>query len=489
MTAHFDVLIIGAGLSGIGAACHVQKNCPGKSYAILEARSAMGGTWDLFRYPGVRSDSDMFTLGYSFRPWREPKAIADGASILRYIRETAETHGVEGRVRYGHKVRSAAWSSADATWTVEVEHEGATEHFTCRFLFTCTGYYDYAGGHAPDFPGRERFQGQVVHPQQWPEGLDYAGKRVTIIGSGATAITLAPAMAATAAHVTMLQRSPTYVVSRPAEDAVANWLRRRLPAGLAYRLVRWRNILMGLFFYNLARKRPERTKERILGWVRGRLGPDYDVATHFTPRYNPWDQRLCLVPDADLFRAIRAGSVSVVTDEIECFTETGIRLRSGAEIAADLIVTATGLRLQLLSGMNVTVDGATVDLSRTLTYKGVMYSGVPNLASAFGYTNASWTLKCDLSSDYVCRLLTHMDRHGYAQCVPVAEATAERKPLLDFTSSYVQRGIAQFPGQSTQAPWKVEQNYLFDLLQIRFRPIDDGVMRFFRAEERMPSAG
>jgi len=478
MTEHFDILIIGAGLSGIGAACHLAKRCPGKSFALLESRGTMGGTWDLFRYPGVRSDSDMFTLGYSFRPWREAKAIADGPSILRYIRETAAEHGIERRIRYHHKVRSAAWSSADAAWTLEVERAGAVERFSCRFLFTCTGYYDYAGGHAPDFAGREAFQGPVIHPQHWPEGLDYAGKRVTIIGSGATAITLAPAMAATAAQVTMLQRSPTYVVSRPAEDPVANWLRRRLPAGLAYRLVRWRNILMGLFFFNLARKRPARAKARILGWVRRQLGPDYDVATHFTPRYNPWDQRLCLVPDADLFRAIRAGRVAVVTDEIERFTPTGIKLKSGAELETDVIVTATGLKLQLLSGMPVTVDGVAVDLGRSLTYKGMMYSGVPNLASAFGYTNASWTLKCDLSSDYVCRLIGYMDRHGYTKCVPVAAAGVERKPLLDFSSSYVRRDIGQFPDQGTAAPWKVRQNYLLDLIDIRFRPIDDGVLEF-----------
>ncbi|HLZ64697.1 MAG TPA: NAD(P)/FAD-dependent oxidoreductase [Aliidongia sp.] len=481
MSTHFDVLIIGAGLSGIGAACHLQRDCPGKTYAILEGRQVMGGTWDLFRYPGVRSDSDMFTLGYVFRPWREAKSIADGASILNYIRETAEAHGIDRKIRYGHRVRSASWSSADAAWTVEVDSGADPLVFTCRFLFTCTGYYDYADGYVPEFPGRARFVGRIVHPQQWPEDLDYAGKRVVVIGSGATAITLVPAMAKTAGHVTMLQRSPTYVVSLPAEDRLANRLRQRLPAGLAYRLIRWRNVLLGMFFYELARRRPERMKARILGWARRHLGPDYDVVTHFTPRYNPWDQRLCLVPDADLFRAIRDGRVSVATDQIETFTETGIRLRSGATLPADVIVTATGFQLQLMSGMRIAVDGDLVDLSKALTYKGFMYGNVPNLASAFGYTNASWTLKSDLTSGYVCRLLNYMDRHGYVSCTPHEDGSARRMPLLSFTSSYVRRGIGQFPEQGEHAPWRVRQNYLLDLIDTKLKPLDDGVMRFARA--------
>ena len=402
--------------------------CPGKSFVILEGRAAMGGTWDLFRYPGVRSDSDMYTLGYRFRPWRDAKAIADGPAILNYIRETAAEFGVDKTIRYDHRVRRASWSSDDALWTVEAETgpEKRVVRFTCNFLYLCTGYYDYEGGYTPEWPGVERFRGQIVHPQKWPEDLDYAGKRVVVIGSGATAVTLVPAMAERAAHVTMLQRSPTYVVSRPAEDKIANWLRRRLPDRAAYALTRWKNVLLGMFFYNLARKRPELMKRLIAKGVRRHLGEEYDLK-HFTPQYNPWDQRLCLVPDSDLFRAIREGSASVVTDHIETFTETGLRLKSGEHLDADIIVTATGLVLKLMSGLQLVVDGAPVDLSKTMAYKGMMYSDVPNLASAFGYTNASWTLKCDLTAEYVCRLLNHMDRYGYAQCTPrVNDPSVER---------------------------------------------------------------
>jgi cation diffusion facilitator CzcD-associated flavoprotein CzcO len=482
MTQHFDVLVIGAGLSGIGAAYHLQKNCPGKSFAILESRAASGGTWDLFRYPGVRSDSDMYTLGYAFRPWREAKAIADGGSILAYIRETAAAYGIDRKIRYGHKVVSASWSSADARWTVEVEHAGQTRVYSCGFLFTCTGYYDYAAGHAPVFPGAERFQGVLVHPQHWPQDLDYSGKRVVIIGSGATAITLAPAMADTAAHVTLLQRSPTYIVSRPARDRFADTLRRRLPAKLAYDIIRWRNVLMGAYFYNLARRQPAKVKAYILSLVRKQLGPDYDVATHFTPRYNPWDQRLCLTPDADLFAAIRSGQVSVATDQIETFTETGIRLKSGAELAADVVVSATGLKLLALGGMRLSVDGVAVDLGQTLAYRGTMYSGVPNLASTFGYTNASWTLKCDLTSEYVCRLINHMDRKGYAYCTPIlGDPDMPRQPLLDFSSGYVQRAVDYLPKQGSARPWRMGQSYVHDYLAARLDRLEDGVLRFSKA--------
>ena len=485
MTEHFDVLVIGAGLSGIGAAYHLQKHRPGKSFAILEGREASGGTWDLFRYPGIRSDSDMYTLGYAFRPWREPKAIADGPSILSYIRETAADHGVDRKIRYGHKVTRASWSSETARWTLDIEHEGRTHNLTCGFLFTCTGYYDYAQGHAPQFQGAEQFGGQIVHPQHWPKDLDYAGKRVVVIGSGATAVTLAPAMAKTAAHVTMLQRSPTYIVSRPAQDRFANTLRRRLPLKLAYDIIRWRNVLLGAYFYNLARRKPAKIKAYLLSLVRRQLGPDYDVAAHFTPSYNPWDQRLCLTPDADLFKAIRAGRVSVATDHIDSFDTTGVRLRSGQHLPADVIVTATGLKLQLLGGMQVQVDGAPVDLSKSLAYRGAMFSGVPNLASAFGYTNASWTLKCDLTGEYVCRLLNHMERKGYAYCIPhEGDADAPRQPLLDFSSSYVQRAIDQFPKQGAAPPWRVRQSYLSDLLSSRLDRVEDGVLRFFGAGVR-----
>lgn len=477
---HFDVLIVGAGLSGVGAGYHLQVNCPRKTYAILEGRGAIGGTWDLFRYPGIRSDSDMYTLGYSFKPWREAKAIADGPSILNYVRETAREHGIDRHIRFNHQVRRASWSSANAVWLVEAEvgPERTPVSLTCNFLFMCSGYYDYAGGYTPDFVGVERFKGQVVHPQAWPEHLDYADKRVVVIGSGATAVTLVPEMAKTASHVVMLQRSPTYVVSRPAEDATANWLRAKLPAKLAYSITRWRNVLFGMLFFNLARKKPEKVKAQIIDLVRQHLGPDYDVETHFTPRYNPWDQRLCLVPDADLFEAINAGAASVVTDHIETFTEGGLRLRSGEELEADIIVTATGLKLQLLSGLEISVDGERVDLAKTMTYKGMMYGGVPNLASAFGYTNASWTLKCDLTCEYVCRLLSHMDRTGTRQCVPQPDPTIGEAPWIDFSSGYVQRALDQFPKQGVTKPWKLNQNYALDLVSLRFGAVEDGVMRF-----------
>ncbi len=494
---HVDVIVIGAGLSGVGAGWHLKHRCPGKSFVILEGRGSLGGTWDLFRYPGIRSDSDMYTLGYRFRPWTEAKSIADGGSILSYIRETASEGGLDGHIRYNHQVRSAAWSSAEARWTVEVERyseraagrdseraasrDGELVRLTCGFLFTCSGYYDYAGGYMPDFPGLADFKGIVVHPQRWPAQLDYAGKRVVVIGSGATAVTLVPALARQAAHVTMLQRSPTYVVSRPSEDFWANRLRARLPAKLAYSIVRWRNVLLGLFYYTQMRKKPDRAKAMIIGMVRRQLGPDYDVGTHFTPSYNPWDQRLCLVPDDDLFRALKAGSAEVVTDHIERFTETGIRLRSGRELAADVVVSATGLKLQLLGGVQVTVDGAPVDFSQTTAYRGLMYSDVPNLATSFGYTNASWTLKCDLTCDYVCRLINYMDRRGYASATPRKASTAMvDEPLLDFTSGYIQRDIKLFPRQGAKRPWRVQQNYLLDRLNFRLGRLNDGALRFAR---------
>jgi cation diffusion facilitator CzcD-associated flavoprotein CzcO len=476
---HFDVLIVGAGLSGIGAAYHLQRDCPGKTYAILEARAAIGGTWDLFRYPGIRSDSDMYTLGYAFKPWREAKAIADGPSILNYVRETAAENGVDRHIRYDHKVKRATWSSETATWTVEAEHDGQIVKVSCDFLSMCSGYYNYDAGYTPDFAGTERFKGRIVHPQHWPTDLDYAGKRVVVIGSGATAVTLVPEMAKTAAHVTMLQRSPTYVVSRPAQDGLANWLRAKLPIKLAYGLTRWKNVLLSMLFFNIARKKPEKTKERLLGLVREHLGPDYDVATHFTPRYNPWDQRLCLVPDADLFDSIKAGTSSVVTDHIDTFTETGIQLTSGQTLDADVIVTATGLRMQLLSGMELVVDGRRIDLPQTTSYKGMMFSDVPNLASTFGYTNASWTLKADLTAEYVCRLLNHMDRTGTRICVPhLTDDHMEVEPWLDFSSGYVQRALSVLPKQGAKKPWKVHQNYALDMMALRFGAMDDGAMTF-----------
>ncbi|TKT72376.1 NAD(P)/FAD-dependent oxidoreductase [Afipia massiliensis] len=476
---HFDVLIVGAGLSGIGAGYHLQKNCPGKSYAILEGRESIGGTWDLFRYPGIRSDSDMYTLGYSFKPWTEAKAIADGPRILNYVNETARDNGIEQKIRFNHRVKSASWSSKDARWTVEVERGPAKEiaHLTCNFLFMCSGYYSYEGGYSPEFPGADQFAGRIVHPQKWTSDIDYAGKRVVVIGSGATAVTLVPEMAKTAAHVTMLQRSPTYVVARPAEDALANKLREKLPAKVAYHMIRWRNVLWGMYFFQLCRRKPERAKQLILGGVRHALGRDYDIATHFTPRYNPWQQRLCLVPDGDLFKSIKDGRASVVTNTIETFTPKGIRLSDGSELDADLIVTATGLNLQVLGGMQVSVDGSNVDFANTLNYKGMMYSDVPNLASSFGYTNASWTLKCDLTCEYVCRLINYMDKRGYRQCTPRnTDPEVKQENWLDFTSGYVQRSVAKMPKQGSKRPWKLYQNYALDIVSLRLGKVDDGVM-------------
>jgi monooxygenase len=478
---HVDVLIVGAGISGIGAGCHLQKRCPGRTYAILEGRADLGGTWYLFRYPGIRSDSDMYTLGYSFKPWTKPKAIADGPSILEYLRETATSNGVDKRIRFGHRVKRASWSSHDARWTVEAERGPDREpvRFTCNFLFMCSGYYNYAEGYTPQFPGAERFAGRIVHPQKWTQDIDHANKRVVVIGSGATAVTIVPEMAKTAAHVTMLQRSPTYVISMPAEDFIANGLRRVLPLKLAYLLTRWKNVLFGMLFFQLSRRRPELIKKLILNGVRKGLGPDYDVGTHFTPRYNPWDQRLCLVPNGDLFEAIKAGSVDVVTDQIETFTPQGIALRSGKQLDADIIVTATGLNLQLLGGVQVSVDGREVALAQTLNYKGMMFSDVPNLASSFGYTNASWTLKCDLTCEYVCRLLNHMRKHGYRQCTPrKVDPSVIEEPWIDFSSGYVQRSLHTLPKQGSKLPWKLYQNYAFDIMMLRYGSVEDGVMEF-----------
>jgi len=472
---HVDVIIVGAGLSGIGGACHLKRECPQKTFVILEGRNAMGGTWDLFRYPGVRSDSDMYTLGYRFRPWRDNKAMADGPSILNYIRDTAAEYNLQKTIRYNHRVRRVSWSSDQARWTVETEDNAK---LTCNFIYLCTGYYDYDNGYTPEWPGIDQFRGSVVHPQKWPEDLDYAGKRVVVIGSGATAITLVPAMAEHAAHVTMLQRSPSYVVSRPAEDVAANLFRRVLPDRAAYMLARWKNVLSATFFYNLARKRPNVFKWMVARGVRNELGQEYD-AKHFTPHYNPWDQRLCLVPDSDLFRAIRERRVSVVTDHIETFTENGLSLKSGEHLDADIVVTATGLVLKLFSGMQLVVDDTPVDLPKTLVYKGMMFSDVPNLAFAVGYTNASWTLKCDLAAEYVCRLLNHMDHHGYAICTPrVNDADLEREPVIDFNSGYVLRALDALPRQGSKTPWRLHQNYVRDLSLMRYGRVEDGAMEF-----------
>lgn len=490
-TEHFDVLIVGAGLSGIGAACHLQADCPSKTYAILEARETSGGTWDLFRYPGIRSDSDMFTLGYAFRPWTQPRAIADGPSILEYIRDTAREHGVERRIRYGRRVLRAAWSSADARWTVEAERAdtGEREQLTCSFLYGCTGYYRYDEGYSPAFPGRERFSGEIVHPQHWPEDLDYGGKRVVVIGSGATAVTLIPALAEQGAgHVTMLQRSPSYVFSLPGRDPLAELIRRWLPPRRAYPIVRWKNVLMASLMYQVSRRRPEFMKRLLRRGVERRLPPGFDVDTHFKPSYEPWDQRLCLVPDGDLFDTIRAGKASIVTDRIETFTETGIRLASGAQLDADVIVTATGLNLLVFGGIALEVDGREIAVSETVGYKGIMFSDLPNLALTLGYTNASWTLKADLAANWICRLLNHMDAHGYTVATPRRPDPGEPvHPFIDLRSGYVLRSIDQLPKQGARMPWRLHQNYPRDVLLLKRGPIDDGSLAFARANAPAPA--
>jgi monooxygenase len=480
-TEHVDVLIIGAGLSGIGAAYHLQSAFPGRSYAIIEARDAIGGTWNLFRYPGVRSDSDMHTLGYRFRPWTQAKAIADGPAILRYIHDTAAEAGIDRRIRFGYRAVRAEWSTPDARWTVEAIHCGEPVRLTTNFLYVCTGYYRYDTGHVPHFPGIEGFGGTVVQPQHWPNNLDYTGKKVVVIGSGATAVTIVPAMARQAAHVTMLQRSPTYILSMPAEDAIANRLRRMLGARRAYPIVRWKNIALGTLIYQLSRRRPSIVKSTLRRMAIRQLPPGYDVDIHFKPLYQPWDQRLCLVPDGDLFAEIRQGRVSVVTDRIAEFTSAGLRLESGADLEADIVVTATGLQLLALGGIQLAVDGREVKLPETMAYKGMMLSGVPNFAFTVGYTNASWTLKADLVSEYIVRLLRYLDAHGYNQCVPTNDdPTVTERPLLDFQAGYVLRSIDDFPKAGSRPPWQLGMSYAHDLLKLRHGPIDDGAMRFSR---------
>jgi monooxygenase len=484
---HVDVLVVGGGLSGVGAGCHLQMNCPDKTFAILEARDAIGGTWDLFRYPGIRSDSDMFTLGYNFYPWKQAKSIADGPAIRGYINETADEFGVRDVVRLNHRAVRAEWSSRDARWTVDVERSDTGESFqmTCDFLYACTGYYRYDEGYTPEFTGTGRFEGQIIHPQHWPEDFDYSGKRVIVIGSGATAVTLVPAMADRAAHVTMLQRSPSYVVSLPGRDPLARLLRKVLPPRFVYPAVRWKNVLVAMAFFHLSRRRPRFVKGLIRKGVERRLPEGFDVKTHFTPPYNPWDQRVCLVPDDDLFQVLSDGRASIVTDRIETFTETGLKLESGKELEADAIVTATGLNLLAIGGIELTVDGERIDLANTVGYKGMMLSGVPNLAIALGYTNASWTLKCDLCSHYVCRLINYMDEHGYAQAMPLEpDPSLPREPFIDFNSGYVVRSIHKFPKQGPRAPWRLYQNYPRDIGLLKRGPLADEGIRFARAPSK-----
>jgi cation diffusion facilitator CzcD-associated flavoprotein CzcO len=488
---HVDVVVVGAGLSGIGAGYHLQTMSPDRSYVILEGRDGLGGTWDLFKYPGIRSDSDMHTLGFSFKPWTEAKSIADGPSILQYLKQTVAQFGIDKNIRYGHLVTQAQWSTDDAQWTVTSTNKatGVSSTITCSFLFMCSGYYSYKKGHTPEFAGRERFKGTVVHPQSWPTDLDYAGKRVVVIGSGATAVTIVPAMADKAAHVTMLQRSPTYMVSRPDHDVMANRMRKVLPEKMAYNLTRVKNTWRQQLVYNKTRTDPDKVKQLLLGGIKMELGADYDIDKHFTPSYNPWDQRLCLVPNGDLFKSMREGKATVVTDHIASFTETGIQLASGEHLDADIIITATGLELVTLGEMDFFVDGNQVDFAKTWTYKGFAYSDIPNLASTFGYINASWTLRSDLTAEYVCRLLNHMRKKGVAQCTPrlrEQDRTMKERPWIDgFSSGYMQRMMHRMPRQGDHEPWINPQNYRRDKKMFKHSPIDDGVMQFSKQSARV----
>jgi monooxygenase len=479
--AEFDVVVVGAGISGIAAAHYLQRECPGRSFVVLEGRDAIGGTWDLFRYPGIRSDSDMFTLGFTFRPWTSDAAIAEGPAIRDYIHETALEEGLLPHIRFGHSVTAAHWDSTHAHWQVQIAAGGEPQRLHCRFLFFCSGYYDYQRGHEPAWPGRETFAGRIVHPQHWPEDLDYAGQRIVVIGSGATAITLIPSLVQQAAHVTMLQRSPSYILALPGRDAIGRTLQRVLPRKLAYRLIRWKNILLSTAFFQFSRRRPQAVRRFLVGQARKRSGVE---EKHLQPRYDPWDQRLCIAPDADVFRALRSGKASIVTDQIERFTPQGLLLASGEELPADIVVTATGLRLQMLGGAQVTVDGRPLRSADTLSYKGMMLSGVPNFALSMGYTNASWTLKCELIARRVCRILNHMHARGLDVVMPVQQGDAgATRPALDLSSGYIQRGSDQLPRQGSRKPWRIHQNYLLDLFAMKLSPLRDGALRFARAGE------
>ena len=474
----FDVVIIGAGISGIGAAYYLQQDCPRKSYVILEGREALGGTWDLFRYPGIRSDSSMLTMSYSFKPWKGTSGTAPGPSILNYVKEVAAENKIEPHIRYGQKVTQAIWDTNEARWTV---HSATGEQFSCHFLLMCAGYYSYSSGYTPDFPGQKRFQGDIIHPQNWPEGLDYRKKHIIVIGSGATAVTLVPELAKKAAHVTMLQRSPTYMQPAPSEDEFGLTIRKMLPDWLAYRILRRRSIRFGHDFYQQTRLAPSVVKEMMIDVVREELPADYDIDTHFTPAYFPWDQRLCLVPDGDLFAAIRAGTAAIETDHIECFTEAGILLKSGKCLQADIIISATGLNLEVLGGIEYIVDGHAVNFAKTVTYKGMMCSNVPNMVMMFGYINASWTLGVDLTAAYVTRLLRHMDKIGATHCVPrleTPEKVGTQPWIRDFSSGYMQRSMHLMPRQGEARPWVNTQSYLEDKELIEKAPVSDGVLHF-----------
>ena len=475
-----DVLIIGAGLSGIGGACQLRSKCPDQSFVIFESREASGGTWDLFRYPGIRSDSDMYTMSYGFKPWRDAAAIADGDKILSYIREAAAEYDVERHIRYQHRAITAQWSSSEKRWLVTAERGDTGEQVTisCKFIFSCSGYYDYESGYVPEFAGVEDFQGQVFHAQHWPEALDYTGKRVVVIGSGATAVTLVPTMSHQTSRLVMLQRSPTYIANVPQEDPTAQVLRKFLPVTWAFRLTRWKKVLFQIYLYRLSRQRPKDLRRFLLGQVRQELGPDYDVATHFTPRYDPWDQRLCAVPNGDMFAAIREGRAEVVTDHIDHFTDTGIQLQSGAHLDADIVVLATGINLKFAGGVEYQIDGRSVDFTEHYIYRGMMFSDLPNMAFTVGYTNSSWTLKADLTANYICRLLNHMSKHGYDRVIPRLKDKVEQEPFLDFDAGYVLRSRNQFPKQGNRLPWKNYQNYIRDFISLRLGKLQDKELEF-----------
>jgi monooxygenase len=488
MTEFVDVVVVGAGISGISAAWHLQDRCPAKSYVILERRENLGGTWDLFKYPGVRSDSDMFTLGFRFKPWTSEKAIADGPSIMSYLKETVAEHGIDQKIRYGHKVVAADWSDADNRWNLRVERDGDVVDIACSFLFACSGYYNYDEGYSPQFTGSEGFEGIIIHPQHWPEHLDYAGKKIVVIGSGATAVTLIPALANSGAgQVTMLQRSPSYILSLPDEDPIAERIKRLLPENTAYTVIRWKNVFQQSLLYHACRRLPQRMRKTLMGLVSRQLPEGYDVDTHFAPPYDPWDQRLCLVPNGDLFKTIRQGAADVVTDTIDRFTKTGIRLNSGEELKADIIVTATGLNLQLFGGAEIFRNGVPVDLHDTMAYKGMMLTGLPNMGFTVGYTNASWTLKADLVSEFVCRVLNYMDDNGFDTVVPEHPGeSVDERPLMNFTPGYVLRALDTLPKAGSRIPWRLKQNYLLDLGLIRRGRVDDEALKF--SKHRAPVA-